>query len=371
MHKVIWMLTCAALSLPAGLRAQAPADTPAASTPAQDEAIRRGVELHDQKKFDEAIAAYESVLKENPSNPTALYELAYSLLEKKDYARAIDVASRGTRYQSPQLPMFFDIMASAHDSMGEPQKAIDVYKRAIAIVPDAATLHYNMGITYLESLKQPDEARLALEKAALVAPGQAEIHLMLGQVFQTNNYPVPGVLAFLTALMVEPGGGEALRAYGFFRAGLKAGVALPTGPRDFVPVDQAMRGRGAAAPARPASKTDEGNFAAVEQRMSAAQRQFMSALDNGTPEVEALTAQVNALFNELAGRDPSRDASSFTGRFYVAYFAEVQKRGYVEPLLYWSLQRAPVDGVREWLTANEAKVREFLAWTQAYAWPTP
>lgn len=368
MTRVIWMLTCAVLWWPAWLAAQAPAEKAVSSTPTQEAAIRRGIELHDQSKYDEAIAAYEAVLKESPSNATALYELAYSLVEKKDYARAIEVATRGTRYQSEELPMFFDIMASAHDSMGEPQKAIDAYTRGIAVVPDAPTLHYNMAMTYLESMKKPDEARLALERAALLAPGQPQIHLMLGQIMQDNGYPVPGLLAFATALLLEPGGKEALRAYGFMRQGLRGGVEVPVGPRDFVPVERAMRGGG---PPKSASKTDEGNFAAIEERLAAAQRRFMTALDNGTPEVEALTAQVASFLSDLAAREPTRDASSFTGRFYIRYFAELQKNGYTEPFLFWSLQRAPVDGVRDWLTANEEKVREFLAWTQAYSWPQP
>lgn len=43
-------------------------------------AIERGVALHDAKKYPEAIAVYEAVLKENPRNAWALYEKSFALL---------------------------------------------------------------------------------------------------------------------------------------------------------------------------------------------------------------------------------------------------------------------------------------------------
>src|SRR5215470_7189186 len=158
--------------LPIGAAAQSgpPTRTATPSTSAETATIEAGIKLHDAGKYDEAIAKDEDVLKLSPANMTALYELAYSFAANKEYEKSLAAATRGTEYQSDELPMFYDLIGGAYDSLGEAQKAIDAYKKGIQIVPDASTLYYNMGVTYLESLKNPDEARRALEKAVVLDP---------------------------------------------------------------------------------------------------------------------------------------------------------------------------------------------------------
>src|SRR5262249_24969911 len=152
-------------------------------------------------------------------------------------------------------PLFYDLVGGAYDSLGEPQKAIEAYKKGIQIVPDAAGLYYNMGVTYLESLKNPDEARRALEKAVVLEPSQPEFHRMLGQVFQSNGYATPALLAFSTYLIQDPNGARALSAYGFWRALLRGGVetAQPS------PSSGQMR-TPPSSPDGKLAKTDEGDF---------------------------------------------------------------------------------------------------------------
>src|SRR5262249_25483646 len=153
-------------------------------------------------------------------------ELAFSFAANKDYEKSLAAATRGVEYRSELLPMFYDLMGGAYDSLGEPQKAIDAYKKGIQIVPDASVLYYNMGVTYLESVKNPDEGRRALEKAVTLDPGQGEFHLMLGQVFQSNGYSTPALLAFSTYLILDPTGPRGLSAYGFWRAILRGGLGM-------------------------------------------------------------------------------------------------------------------------------------------------
>jgi len=143
-----------------------PTRTAAPSTPAENQILQAGAQLHDAGKFDEAIAKYEEVLKTNATNMTALYELAYSYLGKKDLARAREAAIRGTEYRSDMLPMFYDLLGESYDANGEPEKAIEMYKLGLQVAPDASQLYYNMGITYLESLKKPDEAGMPPRRIA-------------------------------------------------------------------------------------------------------------------------------------------------------------------------------------------------------------
>ena len=339
---VVLALGSAAVAAQSG----APTRTPVPSTAAEEATVVAGIRLHDQGKFDEAIAKYEEVLRLNPANMAALYEMAYSFAASHEFEKSLAAATRGTEYESELLPLFYDLIGSAHDSLGEAQKAIEAYKKGIQFVPHAAMLYYNMGVTYLESLKNQDEARQAFKKAVSLDPKQPAFHLMLGQAFQTDGRTVPALLAFSTYLIQEPAGPHALSAYGFWRAILRG-----------------------ATPAAAAASGDEGDFHEVEAAIARSQQTVIEEMDRGSAELPAFLAHMNRIVARLA--DQPADRGTLTGAYYLPFFAELKAKNFVETFVYWSMQRAPVDGVRDWLNGHADQVKEFVAWSQSYNWPKP
>jgi tetratricopeptide (TPR) repeat protein len=364
------LLAAALVFLPTLGSAQggAPTRVPSVTTPEQEAILRAGIDLHDKGQFDQAIAKYQEVLAKSPSDVTALFEMAYSLLAKKDYDRSFETARKGAEFKSELLPMFYDLMASSLDGKGQPQQAVEMYKKGIAIAPDASQLYYNMAVTYRESLNQPNEARLALQKAASLEPQHPGVQLLLGQVYQSSGYTTPAFLALSTFLVLDPGGSQALPGYGLWRAVLKGGVdPIPNAPAS------AGQGPGPAtrmsAPVKTAPKTDEGDFAAFDAQLAPTHDAFMRKLDSGTPEIQALIAQVDQLFGTLPKQPTGPAAKSFVNTHYVPFFVALKQQNFVEPFVYWASQRAPVPGVNEWLRANETRVRAFLDWASKYSWP--
>jgi len=361
------LLLCGAVPV---LGQTAPTRNPTETTPEHEAIIRAGVELHDKGDFDAAIAKYQEVLAKNPSDVTAMFEMAFSYLSKEDFDKCFETAKKGAEFKSDLLAMFYDLMASSLDAKGQPQQAIDIYKRGIALVPDASQLYYNMAVTYRETLKQPNDARLALQKATAIEPLHPDVQLLLGQVYQATGYPAPAFLALSTFLLIDPGGKQALPAYGLWRAVLKGGADVapdaPVMPATPTP-NTGMRPPGQSATAR----TDEGDFSGLETQIKPSYNAFMLKLDEGTPEIQALVAQVDQLLGALKTPGSGPAAGSFVNTHYVPFYVELRQRKFVEPFVYWASQRAPVPGVTDWLKANETRVREFLAWASKYSWPTP
>lgn len=363
------LLAVALVLLPAAALAQggAPTRVPSVTTPEQEAILRAGIDFHDKGQYDQAIAKYQEVLAKSPADVTALFEMAYSYLSKKDYDKSFETARRGAEFKSELLPMFYDLMASSLDSKGQPQQAVEMYKKGIALAPDASQLYYNMAVTYRESLNKPNDARLALQKAASIEPLHPGIQLLLGQVYQSSGYTTPAFLALSTFLVLDPGGSQALPGYGLWRAVLKGGVdpipnapmSAPQGPAS------AMRGPATAGP----SRTDEGDFAAVDAQLAPTHAVFMQKLDSGTPEIQALIAQVDQLLGALPKQPTGAAATSFVNTHYVPFFVALRQQDFVEPFVYWASQRAPVPGVTDWLRSNEPRVRAFLAWASKYEWP--
>jgi len=346
---------------PAAGQTYPPPTRPAApSTPDQDAALRAGTALHDQGKYDEAIARYQQVLTQNPGNMTALYELAFTYAAKDDHQKALENARRGIVYKSPQLALFYDLIGSSLDSMGQPAQAIDAYKKGVEYVPRAANLYYNMAVTYYESLKKPDEARHALEKAVGIEPTNADTELLLGQIFETAGYRTPAFFALSTFLIIRPAGQDTLQGYGVWRRLLRAGME---------PVRGTARGSAGTAAPQPPAKADEGNFADVDRQFALSQVAAQDAVDKGRSEIDALVAQIDSILTRIAAHQPADDRS-FVWTHYAPYFIELKEKNFVQPFVYWISQRAPVSGVREWLEANPARLREYLDWTLQYQWPT-
>ena len=346
-------MVCVLLLLAAPALAQErPTKTPTASTPAQQEALAAAVKLHDGGRYDEAIAAYGQILDESPANVEALYELAFSYAAKEDFAHSIETARRGAEYELDLLPLFYDVMAFSLDATGEPQQAIDAYKQGLALEANA-DLYYNMGVTYLESLKDPASARGALEQAVALDPQQADAQLLLGQVFQTGGYTTPAVLALSRYLIVDPAGRTSLQGYGLWRMALRGG--MDRGVDGLVPM-----------PAIRPAPTDEGDFAAVDEAIALSHMSAAEQQSSGGAEVRGLVAQVDRVFGLLQARAAG---GTFIETHYVPYFAELRRRDFVEPFVYWVSQRSPMEGVVDWLNANRDKVQAFLEWNQGYRWP--
>ena len=352
-------LVCVSLAVAQAVpKAAPPVKDPVASTPQQDEAIRAGVDLHDKQQYDQAIAKYQQVLKENADNVEALYEMAFSYLEKKDFAKSVETAQRGTTYKGEMLPMFYDLIATSFEEQGQLPQAVQVYKQALAVTPASGLLYYNLAITQREKLKDAMTARQTLKDGAAAAPDFPGVPVLLGQWFETDGYRTQSFVALSRALVLD----NSLQIYALWRRVLKG----PENPMaNNVMQDPDMRRSAAQTMKSPPAKTDEGDYAAVDARFAPAYAAFLEATEGDTPEIEALVAEVTVIVDAIVNA-PASSKPSFVGRRYVPFLAALKQKGYIEPFVYWACARAPVRGVREWLQANEGHVREFRQWAASY-----
>lgn len=124
------------------------------------------ISLNRQQRYDDAIAAYDAVLKQNPGSLLAANNLASLLVDQKGDSRSLDRAlalSRGFESKSAS-PYLLDTLGWAHYKLGHDRDAVRLLKQATALKPDDPVLNYHLGAAYSKA-GQSNDARTHLEKA--------------------------------------------------------------------------------------------------------------------------------------------------------------------------------------------------------------
>lgn len=333
----------------------APKLTPTPSTESQRKLIGEGVALHDRGDYEGAIAKYEEVLRENPNDDLALYELAFSYQMKKDYRKSLEVAYKGAQYKSEHLTGFYVLIGNNLDELGESKKAVEVYRRGIKLQPDEQLLYYNLAITY-SKLNDLEEAKKNLKKAAFLNPNHGSSHLALAQLFNNTRYKTPALFAVMRFLVVEPKSRRSQGAYQVFSELLRGGVT--PGKNNEINIFVDMGG-----------KKDEGDFSSIEMFVGLTKAGSMTEKNKGKTEAQRLVEQLETYLALISESDPKGDKSKFTWKYYIPYFVELKKRNYVEPFAYYISQSSNMSGVADWLETNGGKVGAFLSWSKSYQWP--
>lgn len=330
---------------------------PSPPTDSQRQLIREGVALHDKGDYAGAISRYEAVLRENPGNVLALYEMAFSYFVKKDYRKSIEVGYKAAEYKSNLLGALYIQIGSSYDELGEPKKAVEIYKAGLKVEPANALLHYNLAITYARTEKR-DEALTELKKSAMLDPAHPSSQLALSKAFQEGSYKIPALLAAYRFLILEPRTNRSDSALRLVQTTMQAGVLPGKNSNDItIRVDMSPQ------------KKDEGDFSSVEMFMGLAKAGNYIEKNKNKSEMELLAMNLSSLIAFLSESTKKSDQSKFTWKYYVPYFIEMKDKGHVEAFLYYTHQRSNVAGVGDWLERNQAKIVAFLVWSKNYQWP--
>ena len=331
--------------------------TPTPSNEKQTALIREGVALHERGDYDGAVRKYEEVLAENPSNTVALYEMGYALFAKKDYKRSLEVGYRGAQYKSDQLGHILMLVGNNLDQLGEPQKAVEAYKKGIKLFPADGMLHFNLAITY-RNMKKPEESRKSLKAAVTHSPTHASSHLALAVTFFEGGYRVPAFFAAARFLTLEPSSQRSAAAARIMTDVLRGGATKGSKPNEInLALDLS-------------AKKDEGDFSTVDLVMGLSGAMTLSE-EKGKAKTQAqlLAEQVGTVLGLLEEDAGKKKQSSFTHQYYLPYFVELKRKGHAEAFTYHTLQATGLPGVREWLEANSGRVMQFLIWSKGYQWP--
>ena len=128
-----------------------------------------GTEYEQARRYDEAIAHYQELLKANPKVEVASNNLASLLLDFRtdpaSYAKALEIAKT---LETSDNPAVLDTIGWAYYRNKQYPKAVQFLERAVAAASQVPLLHYHLGMAYLAS-NNTAGARQELQQAVSAA----------------------------------------------------------------------------------------------------------------------------------------------------------------------------------------------------------
>lgn len=327
--------------------------------PEHEQLIREGITLHDEGKYKEAIERYDRVLAENPDDVLAIYEKTYAQTALHEYKNCEKLAKQALEYEGvPERlrQQLFVSRGTCQDESGSWKDAVKTYQQGSKEFPESPSLYFNLGVTFLRQ-NQLKDARESFQQALRRDPLHASSHLMLGRTYLSSQYKIPAVLALSRFLILEPASPRSAQAAQMLLNAVQGGVSLQGKGTGKVTITLA--------PSSSVPK-DEGDFGSLEIMLP--MLVAGASMDKGKEKShqENLQTLFAVLFGALEPK--SSDKAGFAESFYAPYFKQLSEKKFPDTFVGFAIRNLEGADDKAWLAANQQNVRDFLAWSEAYAW---
>jgi len=309
------------------------------------EHVQRGVSLHDEGKYDEAIKEYNAALAIDSTSSIANYELSYTCMSVGKYADAIKYSRRVIEKNEDHQEAAYISMGSSYDLMGDPENAIKVYEEGVLKFPESNLLNYNLAYTLLGQ-KQYDKAEEAVIKAIIAKPDHGSSHIVLSSIMEGKGERVKSILPLYYFLLIEPTSKRAQSNYSFLVKELYRGVE--------------RKGKKNISINLPSSSSNNTPFSAAETFLSMHAATTLLEKNSNNSEMDNFVEMTKGLFKVLGER--KKVNTGFWWDFYVTLFSDMERDDHCDAFCYYISQSANTDEVANWLTANTKKLEKLQKW---------
>jgi len=321
--------------------------------PTRLELLEEGVRLHDQGRFDEAIAVYRRLLEVDPGDAAAQHELVFANFAKGDYLETIALAEGMIAGEEPAAAGIYVFLGAAHGLTDAWDRAEVVLRKGLAAWPDDESLRFNLALS-LAAQGKTEPAVLAFEECLRRSPYSALAWRALGDTLYDASARGRAVAAYARSLTLddEPdraAGEVALRLWEM----ILEGIPLPaeTGATHAVPLKIRLPG------GPTGSSEDDSSTEAVAVSMVGALRygEAWKEKSDATFFAYALDTVLDAV-SEIHSPPENGD---FWGPFVLSYFDDMRAAGHMEALAYDIRCAAGDPEAERWRRDHATEMRRF------------
>lgn len=309
------------------------------------ELVSQGIELHDQGKYDEAIAKYKAALAIDKNSSEANYELSYTYLETQHYEEGIKHSKLVIEQNSDNQHGAYIILGSCLDLAGKPEKAIKIYKEGLEKFPNSNLLNYNLALTSYNQ-KDYDGAEKAAINAIIAKPTHGSSHIILAATMKAKGQRVKALLSTYYFLMLEPNSKRSKNNYNSLRTLLGQGVEKKDEKSINVNV--------------PLNPSNDNEFDAAEMMVSMLAASQFTEENKNKSELELFAETTNKFFSVLG--ELKNEKTGFWWDFYVTKLYDLVQTNNDTAFSYHISQSNDSEIVTKWMTDNANKMQSFSNW---------
>ena len=177
-------------------------------TSAEDALVlrKRGNEALAQGHLDEATRFYRKALALASNDVATLVNLGFVLNEQRRYAEARSHLEKATGLE-PKHDDALYMLATVERKSGSPERAIELFRAALAVKPDFAECRRDLCRLLLERGDMAS-ARQAVEAALAIEPDAADLHCFVGILHHDARDLDRAIACYEKALAIQPGYAE-------------------------------------------------------------------------------------------------------------------------------------------------------------------
>lgn len=314
--------------------------------------IEKGIEYHDKGKYDKAINTYHEVIKINPDNIEALYELSYSYFANSNFDKSIEYALKGMEYDSKYLNKFYTLLGNSFDHAGKVEDAINVYKEGLKKFPDDYMICFNYGICNYNK-QNYIEAEECFIKTIKINPEHASSHFNLGKLYNFQGKQVPAILHLLRFLTIEYNSERSKEALNLIDGLLSIGVEK----KDEKNISINLFG----------FKEDGSPYPMIEMLLRFATANNLSKEKMAKSKVEKTKDVIVSLISIIA-EQKGKKFNDFTAVYLFPFFTELKEKGFTEAFFYTSNLSNEDPEIENWMLKNKELVYKYADWKNEYKW---
>ena len=332
----------------------------AQSLPAHD-LVKEGIRLYDAGQYSEAVAKYQQALAAAPKDAVVLSELALTYNAMGRNKEAVDICEKLLKAAPDSDESVYVTYGNSLDALKKPKDACRAYEDGLKHHPTSSSLYFNLGVAQVTSGQVPAGIGNFQQSVAL-NPDHASSHMSLGVMQMASHARVPAVLALARFLVLEPRGPRATQRLPMLDKAMMQGVSKTGEQAVQINISEdVFKGSNG-------KKSGPDNFGPAELLLSISGAQALAPENKKATGIERFSKQFGTLCKTLG--ELSSKQEGFTWNYYVPYFVELEKKGYVPAFTYLAhASQTDVPEVQQWLSTHPNEVAVFQEWSKTYNWP--
>lgn len=304
--------------------------------------IQDGIKLHDKEKYNEAIAEFKKVNKNDTNYILAVLELANTYIANKQDSLAVLTCNKALHITSAYTPNVMLYKANALDNLEKTDEAIKIYEEGIKKYPLNYSFYYELGILKYK-LKKYKEAHDLFTQAIKANPYHASSHYQMAGLAILQGKVVPAMMAWSYFLVLENSTDRAREVV----SKLEKLANYEYNLSDAISVE---------------SLKDSDDFSEVEAIVKskvALSNKYKSEIDiNYT-----INKQLQLIVEKMV---VDKNDKGFYMQFYAPIYKELYKNKFFEPFIYGIFSGLKIPKVDSWIKKNKKEFDEYALWLSEY-----